>query len=285
MHGLEELSRDECLRLLARVPVGRIGCVHEGRPIVLPVNFALLGDDVVVRTGAGTILSVAIAGAVVAFEADGWDVTERHGWSVLAQGWLAEVTRPDELAEIATIGVQPWAPGLKGHVVRIRTDTVSGRRLPELQRHPMAGAQGPVSGPETPIGALRLRSVVALHPLATIAEAISVLGAARSPVGELGPGSARLVSVTGLVDAITSGAATDGPADQRCGEGVLVLGGFSPLLDAVRAMTERGITHVAVRPTGDQAWGVLTVADALQSLLWVFDPVVASLRQRASTCT
>jgi hypothetical protein len=40
--GLERLDRDECLRLLASVPVGRLIFTVNALPMVRPVNFALM---------------------------------------------------------------------------------------------------------------------------------------------------------------------------------------------------------------------------------------------------
>jgi uncharacterized protein len=48
--GLEELDRDECLRLLARCSLGRVGIVVSGRPLMFPVNFTLDGEAVVFRS-------------------------------------------------------------------------------------------------------------------------------------------------------------------------------------------------------------------------------------------
>src|SRR6202035_2095627 len=67
---LEHLSREECLRLVGQVPVGRI--VYTGRPLpaVELVNFAVDDGDIVIRTDSGGKLAAATRGAVVAFEAD-----------------------------------------------------------------------------------------------------------------------------------------------------------------------------------------------------------------------
>ncbi|MEU6806599.1 pyridoxamine 5'-phosphate oxidase family protein, partial [Streptomyces neyagawaensis] len=44
------LDRQECLRLLAKVPVGRVVYTRRALPAVLPVNFALDSDDAVVHS-------------------------------------------------------------------------------------------------------------------------------------------------------------------------------------------------------------------------------------------
>ena len=58
----------------------------EALPAVLQVNFALLDGEVVFRTVEGTKFHSAVAGRVLAFEADGYDTDGMSGWSVLVQG-------------------------------------------------------------------------------------------------------------------------------------------------------------------------------------------------------
>ena len=58
------IPRAECLRLLAGQTVGRLGFVVHGRPMVLPVNYVLVGDLIVFRTGEGW-LAESLRDAVV----------------------------------------------------------------------------------------------------------------------------------------------------------------------------------------------------------------------------
>lgn len=84
--GLAVLLPHECLQLLdTHLPkVGRLGIVSTGRPDVLPVNYAVVGGEVVFRTGLGEKLAVAVDGAPVAFEVDAIDQSWQEGWSVTA---------------------------------------------------------------------------------------------------------------------------------------------------------------------------------------------------------
>ena len=83
--GFRELGRQESLRLMAKVSVGRIVFTRQALPAVLPVNFSLDdADAVLLRTSATSDLVRAIDGAVVAFEADDVDA----GWQALRQ-WFA----------------------------------------------------------------------------------------------------------------------------------------------------------------------------------------------------
>src|SRR6187200_2130512 len=65
---LESLSEEECYYLLATSSIGRVGISVRALPEVLPVNYAVLDGDVIIRTGAGTKLDAALTNAVVAFE-------------------------------------------------------------------------------------------------------------------------------------------------------------------------------------------------------------------------
>jgi uncharacterized protein len=126
---LDELSPDECWRLLGTQQVGRIAVVVGHYPLVFPVNYALVDKTVVFRTGVGTKLW-AIHRSNVTFEVDDFDTVERSGWSVMARGAAHEVssTRDSRLASHldATAGA-PWAPGDRSHLVRVVVDDVSGR--------------------------------------------------------------------------------------------------------------------------------------------------------------
>ena len=126
---LEELPRAECLRLLATVPVGRIVYTRQAMPAVEPVNFALDGGGIVIRTDPGGKLAAAISRTVVAFEADDLDPATRSGWSVTVVGRSQEVTDPDEMARLHKLGIESWAPGAREHFIRIEPGIVTGRRL------------------------------------------------------------------------------------------------------------------------------------------------------------
>ncbi len=127
--GLQVLSRAECLELLCHGLVGRVIVTDRALPAAFPVNFALLGEDVVFRTAAGSKLEAASARTVVAFEVDDIDPLRQTGWSVLIQGRTSLVTDPVELARAHALPFHPWAPGRRLEYVRIRSELVSGRRL------------------------------------------------------------------------------------------------------------------------------------------------------------
>jgi nitroimidazol reductase NimA-like FMN-containing flavoprotein (pyridoxamine 5'-phosphate oxidase superfamily) len=135
-NGLDVLSREECLNLLRRSHIGRVGVSVDALPAVLPVNFTVVGDDVVFRTNAGAKLDAALANNVVAFEADGVDPTYHTGWSVLVQGMAREVVEPGEVEQMRRAPLRAWAGNGRDRFVRISTQRVTGRRI----RPPVAAA-------------------------------------------------------------------------------------------------------------------------------------------------
>jgi nitroimidazol reductase NimA-like FMN-containing flavoprotein (pyridoxamine 5'-phosphate oxidase superfamily) len=127
---LDALSPDECLYLLGGTYVGRVGLSMQALPVVLPVNFSLFDNDIVFRTAAGTKFHAASQGAVLAFEADGYELDGMSGWSVLVQGASRVVNEPMELLQVGALTLEPWAlDGAADRYVRIASSRVSGRRF------------------------------------------------------------------------------------------------------------------------------------------------------------
>ncbi|WP_369134848.1 pyridoxamine 5'-phosphate oxidase family protein [Modestobacter sp. I12A-02662] len=87
---LDEIPTDECYRLLTTQEIGRLGVNAEEYPLIVPVNLAMDGTTIVIRTRAGTRLAAA-QHARVTFEVDEIDRRTRSGWSVLARGLAEEV--------------------------------------------------------------------------------------------------------------------------------------------------------------------------------------------------
>lgn len=128
--GIHALDRDTCLRLLADDEIGRLGVVQGSTPVVLPVNYVLDGEDIVLRTDPGTKLSYGV-GTRCCFELDRFDRATRTGWSVLATGRLEEVTafQPTTWERVRALPVDPWAGGAKEHWLRLVPDRLTGRAL------------------------------------------------------------------------------------------------------------------------------------------------------------
>ncbi|MFJ9744311.1 pyridoxamine 5'-phosphate oxidase family protein [Streptomyces chartreusis] len=125
--GFRDLQRQACLRLPAKVPVGRIVYTRHALPAALPVNFCLEADGaVLLRTAAASELACAIDGAVVAFEVD---AATHSGWSVVVTGSATVVTDPAEHERLAGTGPRFWLPSPREVFIRIEAELVTGRDL------------------------------------------------------------------------------------------------------------------------------------------------------------
>lgn len=132
--GLEFLTDEECHRLLNRAWIGRVGVSTAGVAVILPVRFAMVGDDVVFFTSHGLKLDAATAGKTMTFEVDSFDPRRGSGWSVLVVGTPELISRSDIYGRRAEM-LHPAAPGQRDQLVRIRSDVVSGRRFGYGTRH------------------------------------------------------------------------------------------------------------------------------------------------------
>jgi len=118
------------MALLAEASVGRLGLSIGALPVILPVNYLLIGDRIVFRTVHGTKLDAATRNAVVAFEADQYENDGSAGWSVLVRGIAAETTDHQILTTARSRGLTSWAlDGLADHYILIDTEVVTGRRF------------------------------------------------------------------------------------------------------------------------------------------------------------
>ena len=128
---IEELSTERCRALLGQHHIGRLAYLDTAGvfPLVLPMNYLLLGNDVVIRTDPGSKLRAALHNAPVAFEVDGVDSEREVGWSVLVRGFVSEVTDQSELEHLRKSPLRPWAPGPKAHYLRVTPRQLTGRQI------------------------------------------------------------------------------------------------------------------------------------------------------------
>lgn len=127
---LRELGPQECRTLLSTHGVGRIAVsAPDGRPAVVPVNYEVVDDAIVIRTRPGSVPAAAVGGEV-AFEVDHVDEALSQGWSVLAVGPARVVTEPEAVRQLAQHAhSEPWAGGAREMWVSIRPTRLTGRRI------------------------------------------------------------------------------------------------------------------------------------------------------------
>lgn len=128
--AVEELSASVCWSLLRDVPIGRIALRGDEDVEVFPVNFVVDGGTVVIRTAAGTKLSLIEASSRATFETDDVDVVEQTVWSVVLKGVVRSVRGHEAIIDTFDMEVPTWQSGPKPTFVRLTPDSVTGRRFP-----------------------------------------------------------------------------------------------------------------------------------------------------------
>lgn len=130
MSELTVLPESTCLELLRGGIVGRVGlCMPEG-PQIFPVNYSVVEDSVVFRTTPYSLLGTHAWQTRLAFEVDHIETSDQTGWSVLVSGPGSRIDAgPDLDAIVKQWNPRPWASGTRPLYVRLRWDTVAGRRI------------------------------------------------------------------------------------------------------------------------------------------------------------
>ena len=114
----QELSSNECRKLLAGRRLGRVAVVDGDGPAVFPVSYAVDRDAVLFRAGDWPQLP-----AQVVLQVDDLDETGASGWSVTVSG-EAMAVQPQELDELRRLRLRG-----DGGYVRLRKPSIRGHRI------------------------------------------------------------------------------------------------------------------------------------------------------------
>ncbi len=126
--GIAVIADERCLELVGGESIGRLGFSARAVPVIFPINFVLIGRDVVFRTEPGQKLDAARLQAVACFEVDSYDGFAHTGWSVLITGRLA-VTDGPALDRLGPLPLRPWAVTGASDVVTLHGELISGREV------------------------------------------------------------------------------------------------------------------------------------------------------------
>lgn len=92
---LTVLTQEEARALLIESRVGRLGCIYEGGPYVVPVNYVFDGVDVFIHSLPGRKLAALRANPRACLQVD--SIADECRWrSAIAFGSYEEVTDPAE---------------------------------------------------------------------------------------------------------------------------------------------------------------------------------------------
>lgn len=120
--GFQTMTADECRRLLAASDIGRVAISAGALPVVLPVQYTLRGDQLLLRTPGHHEVSDGIDGQVVGFEADRIDLDHGVGWCVSVTGTVHVVH-----GALMDEPVHRWFSD--GVVLALDTDVIVGHRV------------------------------------------------------------------------------------------------------------------------------------------------------------
>ncbi len=130
MSESRELDPEECARLLRAGVIGRVALSTPDGPHIVPVNYAVFEDTIVIRTSAYSVVGTYGRNAMLAFEVDHMDYERHVGWSVVARGRGWVEVEPEEISRIReSWQPRPWASGNRNLYLRIRWESLTGRSL------------------------------------------------------------------------------------------------------------------------------------------------------------
>ena len=143
--GVRGSAAQRCLRARGS---GGSGVLH-----VIPMNYAVADETIVLRTEPGSVLARHGTGTEVAFEIDQVDHAAWRGWSVVARGVAEIVSSAEEIERIERVwNPRPWAAGERSSYV-----TVPWRRAPRTT--PRDGLEPPRLDAGAPHRPIRCRRV------------------------------------------------------------------------------------------------------------------------------
>lgn len=125
-----ELSVGECQALLRAHVVGRVAVSTPTGPHMIPVNYTVVDDAIIIRTTPYSLLGSHGRDAILAFEIDGFDRVGKRGWSVLARGRAEVIDDHTEVARLREVPQsQPWVSGSRLLYLRLRWTELTGRQV------------------------------------------------------------------------------------------------------------------------------------------------------------
>jgi nitroimidazol reductase NimA-like FMN-containing flavoprotein (pyridoxamine 5'-phosphate oxidase superfamily) len=118
------------LELLRAGVFGRVALATADGPHIIPLNYSVVDDAVVVATSPYSLLAGEGPGGLVAFEVDHVDYDTHTGWSVLVRGRAELVTDPEEVRRLKeTWPPRPWAGGSRNLHLCITCTEITGRSI------------------------------------------------------------------------------------------------------------------------------------------------------------
>ena len=121
------LDDDQSWKLLEGTKHGRLVVTVGGEPDIFPVNYAVGGRKIYLRTAPGNKLAELTINSKVLLEADG--IMSDEAWSVVLRGTARVLEQSADIAAAESLGLKSWVPTLKDFYVEIEPVSLSGRHF------------------------------------------------------------------------------------------------------------------------------------------------------------
>jgi nitroimidazol reductase NimA-like FMN-containing flavoprotein (pyridoxamine 5'-phosphate oxidase superfamily) len=132
---LAELNQEEIEEVLYNNSIGRIGCVDDGMPYIVPVNYRYEGGYIQCYSLEGMKLQIMRNNPDVCFEVE--QISDKHHWkTVICWGIYEEITNEEELATLS----QQY----KEHILRKRASVSPSAPAETIHTHPEPKPGAPV---------------------------------------------------------------------------------------------------------------------------------------------
>ena len=130
MAETRELNARECEALLRHGTAGRAALSTPTGPHIVPVNYFVLDDAIIVRTSPYSMLGTYARDSMLAFEIDHVDPDLERGWSVQARGRVSVITDSATLESLRAAAMpRPLVGGVRSLYLRMRWTELSGRQV------------------------------------------------------------------------------------------------------------------------------------------------------------
>lgn len=127
------LDEEQSWTLIEGTRHGRLVVTVAGEPDIFPVNYAVGGRKLYLRTAPGNKLAELTINSKVLFETDG--ILSEEAWSVVLRGNARILQLSADIAAAEALDLKSWVPTLKDFYVEIEPTSVTGRHF-ELGEQP-----------------------------------------------------------------------------------------------------------------------------------------------------
>lgn len=146
---IHEMTKNECLHILASTRLGRLACVRENQPYIVPIYFVYDEHYLYSFTTLGQKIEWMRANPLVCVELDEVEGSD-HWTSIVIFGQYEELPNTPELEQQMSLAIEPGR-----HTARLTSSPEQSHAFALLQKHAEwwdpASAYGTLRNPDQPL--------------------------------------------------------------------------------------------------------------------------------------